>query len=185
MVFYCFCGSSYVNPTLRLSPAAFVQTDFNVMTLIQSGSRWGGGHGLQKALHAIKFPKFNLSTWLNIIPEMLWWHPQNIQLYFQMTAFYEFKTTSPRRFLNENTHKSLKLQSKQAYRKKGGYRTVYRNIFKQNMASKGKPPQWGQFKLLRTGGEHMIRRYKGICNVLIVYLLLTFNRKEIHFCLLH
>lgn len=73
-------------PQLYVSPAASMQTDLYVTTLLHRESHWGG-HGFHKALSSINLAKFNLSTWLNIIPKMLWWHPQKIQLYFQMTAF--------------------------------------------------------------------------------------------------
>lgn len=54
----------------------------------------GGGREFHKALKSIKLAKFNPSTWLNIILEMLWWHPQKIQLYFQMTAFSDLLTVN-------------------------------------------------------------------------------------------
>lgn len=58
-------------PNLCLFSAAFVQTELCVTTLIQRGSR-RGGREFHKALNSIKLAKFNPSTWLNIILEMLW-----------------------------------------------------------------------------------------------------------------
>lgn len=80
-------------PNVCLFSAAFVQSELCVTTLIQRRSR-REGREFHKALNSIKLAKFYPSTWLNIILEMLWWHPQKIQLYFQMTAFSDLLTVN-------------------------------------------------------------------------------------------
>lgn len=52
------------------------------------------GCGFHKALGSINVSQSTFSTWVNIIPAMLWWHPQNTRLIIKLKKklLYKLRT---------------------------------------------------------------------------------------------
>lgn len=81
-VYFLSAPSIIMSCSFLLTPSFPFSLSFPLWDTVKAAQRGLAeeGCGFHKALGSINVSQSTLSTWVNIIPAMLWWHPQNTRL---------------------------------------------------------------------------------------------------------